>query len=464
MKPNRMNDALENIARRSIPENTNIWPRISARLERKSLMQSLRTRPILVIILAILTFLLLSGVVYAIGKATGFVPGFGFTSGDVYVLNAPVEAKENGITLRVKNAVYDGSKFWVEVNVSGLPKGLDFSQLSVLLPSGEKIQPQFGSTATVENSIVHMAYIFSAWESDPQHVTLLIENFDGQTISLPLELRPIRPDEIIPILPTESAPLQSEMRGGLALVLDNIAPDKDKTVFQVSLRFEQNTIQLNGPWNVILTDADGRIYPLKDITPEALASSGVTKVYETVPFTGSEQLTLSLVAFPDAEKLTMMIGLRLDEAGFMFDPGESPQVGQTWALDESVQAAGYTLHLTGARLVAPNELLFDFDSPDNVTGVMLYTEQASGSGGEAPTNAGTFTGRMTFGKIPEQPFMVYVTNIYYTARGEWKIEWRPSAAPLEAAGLSTSTPMPTPERYATPTSVCAGSACPCTKV
>jgi hypothetical protein len=156
------------------------------------------------------------------------------------------------------------------------------------------------------------------------------------------------------------------------------------------------------------------------------------------------------VAFPDSEKLTMMIGLRLNEVGFMFDPGVFPQVGQTWTLDENVEAAGYMLHLTGARLVAPNELLFDFDSPANVIGVTLYSEQASGSGGEVPKIEGGFTGRMTFGKIPVQPFMVYVTNIYYTARGKWMIEWQPSAAPLEATGLTTSTPMPIPERYDTP--------------
>ena len=57
-------------------------------------MQTLRARPILAFLVAILALLALTGMVYALGRLTGFIPGFGFTSntGVVYVLAEPVES------------------------------------------------------------------------------------------------------------------------------------------------------------------------------------------------------------------------------------------------------------------------------------------------------------------------------------------------------------------------------------
>jgi hypothetical protein len=424
------------------------------KVERMSFMQTLRARPLVAILVAILALLLLSGVAYAIGRLSGFIPGFGFTSdaGAVTVLKETVSAESNGITVSVEKAVSDRSRFWVEVNVRGLPEGQDFpaGQAFILLPSGEKIQVQMGNTNS-DAGEMRMTYIFPALTGSPQRVTLLIENLGGEIFNLPLELRPIQAGEILPVPLTESAPLQSETHDGLTLVLDNVAPDKDKTVFQVSLRFDQEGVWLNSDWNVTLTDANGGVYPLTDITPDTLASSGTTKVYAAAPFNGSEQLILSLAAFPDSENLPMMKNFLLDEAGFAFDPGVNPQVGQTWQLDETVQAGRYTLHMAGARLTAPNELLFEFSPSGNVTGVMLYSSLASGSSGGVPMVEENFLAGMTFEKIPTQPFMVYVSNVYYTARGKWEIHWQPSASPAQASGLPTSTPLPTPALVATPT-------------
>ena len=75
MKNDRMKNALENIARRGIPENTNLMPRIAAQLERKSPMTTLRSRPFVAILIAIFILLTLSGVAYAIGRSLGYIPG-----------------------------------------------------------------------------------------------------------------------------------------------------------------------------------------------------------------------------------------------------------------------------------------------------------------------------------------------------------------------------------------------------
>jgi len=42
-------------------------------------MQTLRARPIFALIVVLIALSLLTGVVYALGRLTGFIPGFGFT-------------------------------------------------------------------------------------------------------------------------------------------------------------------------------------------------------------------------------------------------------------------------------------------------------------------------------------------------------------------------------------------------
>jgi hypothetical protein len=78
MSDTRMKDALEEIGRQSVPESTNLWPRIAAQLdERKSLMRTVFTRPLVATLVTLLILLTLSGVAYAVGTTLGYFPGVG---------------------------------------------------------------------------------------------------------------------------------------------------------------------------------------------------------------------------------------------------------------------------------------------------------------------------------------------------------------------------------------------------
>ena len=105
---------------------------------RREIMQTLRARPILALIVILIALSLLTGVVYALGRLTGFIPGFGFTSDiqSVYLLSEPVEAISGDVTLSVDQAVSDESKLWVNLTVTGLPEEQDFSQAFVYLSNG----------------------------------------------------------------------------------------------------------------------------------------------------------------------------------------------------------------------------------------------------------------------------------------------------------------------------------------
>ena len=76
-----------------------------------------------------------------------------------------------------------------------------------------------------------MTFEFSPLPAGTKTLSLLFEfvRQDGDTlrsVDIPLVLRPIRPGELIPAPPTQTASLQSETRDGLALVLEHVAVDK----------------------------------------------------------------------------------------------------------------------------------------------------------------------------------------------------------------------------------------------
>ncbi len=464
MNPQETARILDAVAADFIPADVNLLPQIAARYKRKSLMQTLRARPIIAILVALLALLAITGAAYAIGKLTGFIPGFGFTSdaGTVYVLETPVEAVENGITLRVDKAVSDGSRFWVQVRIEGLtPEALnspnpdsrwDGLSAYIILPNSARLQWQRGGFSTLDDAPdqAEATFIFDALPPETTELTLRLEGLPAEpnTIEIPLRLRPAQTGEVLP-LQTENLPLQSDMHNGLALVLDNIASASDHTILQVSLRFKRPNTFVAGQWFVTLTDADGRAYPLKDITPQT-TDSGDTRIFRTSALRGGEQLTLTLTTFPQGEILPIAVDFSAEAGGFIFDPGSNPQVGQTWALDQIVTVGGYNLHIVGARLTAPSELLFEFAPTDDVTGVMLYSTFASGAAGGMPVD-GNFTAGMTFAKLPVQPFDVSVTRVYTTAHGPWQIQWRASAPDPQTANFPTSTPAPTLTPHITPT-------------
>ncbi len=422
--------------------------------DKRKIVQTLRARPILTLIVVLIVLSLLTGVAYAIGRLTGFVPGFGFTSDiqSVFLLSKPVEIITKDVTLRVDKAVGDESKFWVNLTVLGLSGEQDFIQAFVSLPNGEKIPMQMSSSTTVDSNGVNLTYIFPPLPTATSDLILFIENLGGKNFRVPIKLRLAKPGEILPSEPKQSEQLRSKTYDGVTLVLDHISPASDKTVFQVSLHFDKPGMSLNSDWNVILTDQNGAIYPAVDITPVMM--DGNTKIFQTLPFSGNEQLTVSLNVFPNAKELPVSIDFSIyDAKGFLFDPGTEPVVGQTWTLDEVIQAGGFFLRAVSAYLASPTELRFEFESAENLTGVMLYTPDPllrSADGGIPQAN-GKISAGLIFEEIPSQPFEVKVMRIYYTAHGSWEIKWKPPAAPQGNINQPAPSSAPTKEAYTTPT-------------
>jgi len=441
-------DILDTAARPFVPDELDLFPRIAAKLGRKTLMQTLRARPALAVLIIIIALSLLSGVVYAIGRLTGFIPGFGFTSGDVYIMDGPVEQSQDGVVIKIDNAVLDEESLWVELSIQGASG--DYPQAYILSQRGEKIQAGFGSTFSSEPGFWHMTYTFPAPNVPDQPVILSLENLGGRTFQMDFFLRPARDDEVLPILSDGSLPVHGETRDGLALQLDSIAMAPDRTILQVSLHFDDPHVSLAESWGVTMRNREGQIYPLTDITPENMDES-ITRIYQTTSLQGNEDLILDLVNFPADGTISVLKDFFANPATFTFDAGDNPQVGEVWSLDQVLQAEQFSIHLISARLISQGELIFEIEATQNLTGVGLYSPLASGASGGGAIQNGNFTTDLTFAQIPNEPFEIQVRRIYSTITGPWQVTWQaPTATVLD---FPTMTPAPSPTPLAIPTTV-----------
>lgn len=423
----------------------------------RTFMQTLRARPALVLLLAILALALLSGAAYAIGRLSGYIPGFGFTedSSAALTLLEPVEITHEGITLRVLQAASDSQRFSVTVEQVGqVETSSDFIHPSAIitLPNGQELEFRESSGSHDNNRLVTV-FEFAPLPPETGEISLryeIIERDRGLLwqAELSLRLRPLEAGEVIPPPAQEPwQPISSESQGGLRLVLENVAAASDKTILQVALHFDHPGMSLNSDWNALLEDSQGRIYPMQLISSD---SQNLVKTYETAPFQGNERLTLSFTIFPD---LTLPFSQDFWEnaPSFIFDPGPSPQVGQTWPLDETLQAGDFTLRITQAALDAPGALVLSAQSDPPITASMFYSEQSSGAGGSPPTRASVVTSTLRFAPLPTEPFEIRVMRVYYTVQGAWNITWQAPAAPSGMMVGSTATPLPTPSAYIPPT-------------
>ncbi len=414
-------------------------------------LRKFQARPVLLILTVFIAVLALTGIVYAFGRLGGFIPGFGFTSGSqpIYVLDQPVTQTQDGVTFRVDQAVSEAEKFWIKVQVENLPEEPEFSTALLRLPDGTQIERDFGQSQK-DDDILMLIYTFAALPNPDAPLTLVIKDLLTEPVQIPITLRAIRKSEMLPAADLGDDPLTSPMEGGLQLSLDYLAPARDRTIFQVSVHFEQPNTWIIGRWTVTLQDENGAIYPLTEITPDTMDRNR-TALYQTAPFTGQERLTLKLQnEIARNGKIQIMRDYYNQPGVFSFDPGENPQPGQTWELDQPVQVGDLTLRVIGAKSLSDKELAFEFAAHEGVTAVMLSADVDSiqNARSNPPVENQNFSGIIGFDEIPNQPFHVLISMVYMDISGNWQLDWMPPAMPTDAATqffpTATQPLLPTP--------------------
>jgi hypothetical protein len=470
MNDNRMKDVLESIAHRAVPENINLMPSIAARVEEKSLMQAFRAQPALALMIVLLALALLSSVVYAIGKATGYIPDIGIVdqSTPLRVLAEPVTVTRDGITLTVEQGVLSRDKTVVVYKVEGIPEDayvgeaidgnvnsfsssivvpLDgtpgaasvtaetshtcFADEHLLLPDGTLLPLQSGEgsgwTSGFENR-----HVFGPVPREVNEVRFLLaciqETVPGKLpedweVSLQFVNAP--PDmTVFPVVDVEpSAASQSQS----AITVEEVIETNEGYILVGKFRLigYPSNIVPNGfalHW-VEITDAKGQAvetFHADGMQFENELNGEISWAYEVKGKRHAFPLTITFESVP---------AYILDETTeFEFDTGKNPQVGQTWTLEPDIQLAGYDIHkISITRMSNGYEFNFKVD-PD----LELFTPEikggltSRGGGGNDGFGRGEIYFRLEYkGEPPSGKLTVKLGDVRAAIHGPWQVQWSP---------------------------------------
>jgi hypothetical protein len=379
MNKKNYHDILDSAAGDSLSHNTDLWPNISARLERKSPMMTLRTRPVAVVLIALLILFALSGVAYALGRAFGYIPGIGIVdqSIPIRVLVEPVTAQKQGISVTVSKVVADATRTFISYRVQGIPLGENGIPAYATLPGmnltdGTDLENKTGSGGTAVLRDGNTMYydeenFFSPIPNGTNNVTFMIscvlpDGSSSEDIELSLSLVP--------------AP------AGYATPAAELALTADGVENQTGLHLEK-VLELENSYILIgkFTDAGDLPGPLdmstssdSDYLPKIEDANG-----KPVTFNVREDArpdpdwdVAYYWAYEIPKPVTAPIKITVDSvdirkhhtAQFQFDAGDHPQVGQEWDLNQTVKLGasefvidsvtflgnGYTFNLSSENL------------------------------------------------------------------------------------------------------------------
>ncbi|MGD0707802.1 MAG: DUF4179 domain-containing protein [Anaerolineaceae bacterium] len=452
-KPYR--DILDSAAADSLSRNTNLWPKISARLERRPLMTTLRTHPIVALLIALLILLALSSVVYALGRALGYIPGVGLVdqSAPIRILAEPVTVKQQGISVTVSKIVADSTRTFISYRVDGIPipptdNGLPIciSLPEVRLPDGSELENTGGGEGIpilrdINSMHYEAEYIYSPIPNGINQVTFVLScappnGTESDNREVPLNLVPAPAGYATPVV--EIAVTADDAKNKTGLHLDKVLEMADSYV--LIGRFSDGG-DLGGPLYMDtasdseylphIEDANGNPVSFKvreDLRPDPDWDVAYYWAYE-IPRSVATPLKITV----DSVNLR-----KHDTAQFQFDTGEHPQVMQKWNLNLPVKLGasefvvdsvtflgnGYTFNLSSENLpegVTPDIDIVDSSSSpyqfdnnsstqDHVGNKVLYTITLTT---QSPPPTGNLTVEWGLNELIPQP-------------GPWSLVWAPS--------------------------------------
>jgi len=477
-------DILDSAAADSLSQNTDLWPGIVAELEIKSFLMTLRTRPLLAILLALLTLLALTGAAYAIGKSLGYIPGIGLvdTSSALRVLAEPVSQTRDGITITVEEAVLSSDKTVLVFTVENIP----FDKLShqvdprcyifeeLKLPDGSLLEITGGGQqgGGVWVSGYRHGYTFEPVPADVNEATLLIPCILGtlpgalpKNWEFPLRFAPAPADmTALPVIEYTPSP---EPSGGTAetnpIAITNVIDLEDSYILigefapPIPTGFGTSIIpQLN---LMSLTDGNGQDvnweYP-QDIDQPELSSD--KPFVETWSLQVAKGFTPPLnIKYSSRYSYPVSPGAPFE---FEFDAGENPQPGDKWQIDKTFNVDGIVFTLTTIEAVIgppcnpASAFIFTFTSPDaiidaastdtalsNVTadsidGYVPVPLGCPGPGGGGADAGETWASSLGFAEMPKGKLKVKLSVELYSGPREWILHWQPEDLSSNSAVLT----------------------------
>lgn len=461
-------------------------------------MTTLRARPILMTLVILLALTLLTGVAYAIGKLTGFIPGIGFVeTSALRVLAEPAAATRDGITVSIEQVIADSERTIIVYKTEGMTVeaanskgeggGPFGSEAFLRLPNGSVLKEisSEGYAGTPEPLIAQVKteggwpnyvwrLVYPSVPFDVNQLTLALPVLQNMPVGaapenweIAFRLKPAPPELTfapITVLPTVNTPVTEVGEAtlpvpsnittlhGFTFQLDNVVELEDGFVFTGNLSWDDSAFHgakglVVESFTPILTDADGQRIPIEEVRLDApYDEHRAPWSYRTNRKAFSGPLTLSISSIK-----TNIVAQPVD---FEIDFGSNPQVGQSAEVNRDFMVEGHTIRLLSVSLIpAPDScqgMMVDFkfstDAPNISADVkdsvpsdpMICSGGGGGGGGSADLTV--FNVQTTYKDMPTGVRrFAFEFWIPYEASGPWQAQWNP---PL------SSEPIPTPQAEA----------------
>ena len=479
---------LDRVARESLSTQTDLAPRILSQIQKgKSRRMPARLKVVVLVVLllavAVIALAKVPAVAAAIQRWFGYVPNVGLVhDGQIRILAEPITSVRDGVKLTIEQVVADPERTTVVYSVDGLnPENLDVKPAvngpgcvrdAILRLKTGDLEP-IGLTGTSWISGFEHHAMYASIPSGVSEATFVLpcvrsalpgkapENWE-----LALSLVPAPPGmKVLPVIeiPTAQAAAspvpQTSQNGismeGVTLTLDRAVQMDDGYLIYATVHWEAtgfNVVNAPEQENLKLQDANGQ--PVTwDLDLEATMNlqqehGRTVFVIKTAPIEVAGPLTITIDALP--------VDVNTD-ASFSFDPGENPQPGQVWDLNQTVDLGhGHSLKVVRAAYPKPPAaglpqqagLSFELESATGVQGAVLVDREYAwlgGGGGGGGSFAGRFSAGFTYqGSIPQGPITVSVESMWVQVPGHWEASWTPpqlqaSAAPYDSACLTRDT-------------------------
>lgn len=457
MKEDALKELLEKIAHRNIPDETNLMPRLAADLERKSLLMTLRARPLTAILIVLFLLALMSGVAYAIGRSLGFSPSTGIVeTSSLRTLAEPVAQERDGFRVTVTDAAVDSDHTVIRYQVEWLTpppadgerdttcqstptltlpdgtlvgQGVAASDGKGMLENGYWYRLEFPSVAVGQDDVNFVLPCLVPLVSGPLprdwQFSLRLVPWDGTPLATVYQV-PTQAVTPSPIVEQVTAPAPDY---GIAFTLEQVIDLDSGYHFEGSATWTDANIQPYSvsPYAAHLTDASGHTIPLEWAPPQTRSSGNLQTRWA---FESAEKPAAFPVTFT-IEGYTFRLATQVS---FPFDFGASPQPGQTWGMNLDVPAAGHILHISSATLNSTpdlTQLQLDVSSDDSIIGATFVDlqntqGQGGGGGGGGEPEPGPFVANVYYENgIPTGVVQITVMSLEVAVKTPWQTTWQP---------------------------------------
>jgi hypothetical protein len=459
---------LDYVARDQMAADTNLAPRILARIQKgKSATMSPRIKVLVTVCLILLVLIIglvrVPAVRASIQQWIGYVPGMGLVGeGQIRMLARPISVTRDGITLTVEQVWVDSDRTLIQYSIEGwpwrklvtlAPKDACLKHAVLRLPNQELEikQPQatFGWESGYQLKSLYPAIPFT--ENEIKFVmpclVLATPGEAPENWELDLHLSPAPSDTVFPVIeistpvvetpvgtPQEETGSASE---GISLVLDRAVLMNDGYLIYATIHYENSGLSgIDFPDPTILKVYDGSgqqvAFDLDWDATNAIqetAKPGQTSfAIKTAPIQAAGPLTLVL----DSAYASIAA-----DASLAFDPGPAPMPGQVWELNKEIDLSNgqsltvlrVTYDLTDGTQAF---LRFDMESKTGITYATLFDQAhplTGAGGGGATYTPGPFSSDLYYLEpLPKGPLTVDIVGISVAIPGHWEAQWTPPPA------------------------------------